>query len=312
MSQAVRVLIDTDPGLDDLLALVFAAASPELQIEAIATVAGNASIEAVTENALRFCALAGLDIEIGPGASGPLALEPVDATHFHGVDGRRGIVLPEARQHPGRSAEALLRDHLDAGRIDCLLALGPLTNLAVLAESAPELLAGVRVVWMGGSLSGGNVTPVAEFNAFADPRAVDLVLGAAPRLDVIGLDVTNQVVLKETDVRDAELPGNARGRFVRAALDGLIEAEAKYSGKRVAVLHDPTAVAAVLDERLFRWESRCLAASVSEDAQRGQLADLPASGEARGSVRWASEVRRERIARAFVQRLASWCTQEEP
>jgi inosine-uridine nucleoside N-ribohydrolase len=295
-----------------LLALAFAAASPELRIEAITTVAGNAPIDAVTDNVLRFCALAGLDVPVGKGAAAPLALESVDATHFHGPDGRRGIELPAPRQRALVSAGVLLRDSLESRRVDCVLALGPLTNLAALVETAPELFGDVRVIWMGGSLSGGNVTPVAEFNAYADPRAVDLVLGAGLRLDVIGLDVTAQVVLRETDVRQARLPGNLRGRFARAVLAGLIEAEVTVSGMRAAILHDPTAVAAALDDALFRWEPRCLAASVSEGAERGRLSDLPLVTATTRATRWASEVRRERIARSFVRRLSSWCTQEGP
>jgi inosine-uridine nucleoside N-ribohydrolase len=189
---AVRAVhIDTDPGLDDLLALALALASPELRVSAVTTVAGNASIDAVTENAARFLTLAGAEIPIGRGAPRPLRLPRVGAERIHGPDGRGGLPLPARVDRPQASAAEVLRGSLCDAGVAQVVALGPLTNLAELWLEAPDLLAGVEVVWMGGALERGNVTPLAEFNAYADPHALARLLESDVALRIVGLDVTH-------------------------------------------------------------------------------------------------------------------------
>jgi inosine-uridine nucleoside N-ribohydrolase len=300
-----RVLIDTDPGLDDLLALAFAAASPELRIEALTTVAGNAALDAVSDNAARFCALAGLDVPIGRGAAAPLALETGDATHFHGLDGRRGLELPEPRPRASRPGAAdLLRDCLRDGRIDCVIALGPLTNLAPLAAEHPEWFRGIPVLWMGGSLSRGNVTPAAEFNCWADPHAASLVFASGIDVTAVGLDVTGGVGVAERELGSAPFGSGERARVLEGALAHLMDAEQLVSGRRRALLHDPVALAAALAPDLFRFESRCLGVEVREGPERGRLGARPGSGEP--GVRWATAVDRDRLVARFAARLRAW------
>jgi inosine-uridine nucleoside N-ribohydrolase len=302
--RARRVLIDTDPGLDDLLALALAAASPELEIAALTTVAGNASLDAVQENAARFCALAGLEVPLGRGAAGPLALEPGSATHFHGADGRRGLELPAPRPVPEVGAAELLRECLLGRAIDCVIALGPLTNLGPLAAAHPEWFEGIPVYWMGGSLTGGNATQLAEFNCWADPQAAALLLGSRVEVTAVGLDVTRCVALGEGALSGAPFGSGTRARFLESALAHLMHAEQLVSGRRCAVLHDPVAVFAALDPRLLGCERRRLAVSVVEGPERGRLADLP--GACATGVRWARAVDRERLVEGFLSRLSAW------
>jgi purine nucleosidase len=298
-----RIHIDTDPGLDDLLALALAFASPELKVEGISTVAGNSSLENVTANARGFLELAGLGIPIGRGAAGPRALSPATADSFHGELGRAGIPLPEPPPAQLPSAFELLRRSVVERHVECIVALGPLTNLAELISREPELLNGVEIVWMGGSLSLGNVTPLAEFNCYADPQAAAVVLGSGHAVRVIGLDVSQNVVLRVHQLSNSPFGESPMGSFLGQALLALMAAEQPVRGERCAVLHDPATIAAVACRDLFRYEPRQLEISVAEGRERGLMRrserPLPV-------VSWAVEVNSNELLDLFQRRIAAW------
>lgn len=304
---ALRVHIDTDPGLDDLLALAFALACPELSVEGISTIAGNAPLAAVTENALRFMTLAGVEIPIGAGASGPLALSRIDATRFHGADGRRGVAIAEL---PVRgqlvSARELLKQSLGVRRVERVIALGPLTNVAVLAAEEPELFADVEVVWMGGTLGRGNVTRAAEFNAFADPRAVRVVLESSVRLRVVGLDVTEHVAIRARDLEGSGFAATSRGCMLDGALRALFCAEQALSGEPAAYLHDPCAIAAAFAPELFDFEPLRLDACDQEGSERGRLHVVASAAHA---VSYAIAARETELTSLFLERVTSWASE---
>lgn len=304
MSEARRIHVDTDPGLDDLLAIALAFGSPRLQVESLTTVAGNASIGAVTENAQRFLALARAGVPLGRGAARPLALEPYDATRFHGDDGRRGVSIPALDRHPVDAADDVLRRGLDGEGLRCIVALGPLTNLALLARDQPGLLRDVEIVWMGGSLEGGNATPLAEFNAWADPAAVAAILESEARLRVVPLEITESVVLRPGDLGPDPFGDTPRGRMLEAVLDALMDAERLVSGERRASLHDPCAVFAAGGEDLFRYEEKALQVAVHEGRERGRLRARPAG--VGPTTAWAVEANTAEIKRLFLERLRAW------
>ncbi|MGH7290895.1 MAG: nucleoside hydrolase, partial [Myxococcota bacterium] len=306
---ALRVHIDTDPGLDDLLALAFALASPELSVEGITTVAGNAALEAVTENALRFVALAGVAIPVGAGAAGPLALKAIDASHFHGADGRRGVALAPHGLPPARSADAVLRRSLVERRVERVIALGPLTNVAALLETEPELFRDTEIVWMGGTLGRGNVTPLAEFNAYADPRALQIALDSGVRLRVIGLDVTERVLLRVSDLPAPARTATPRARMIEGAVRALCRAERELSGAAVAYLHDPCAVAASFAPELFTFAEKGLRACEREGAERGRLVADP---RAAAAASYAVAARERELAALFVERVGRWSSEGVP
>ena len=301
---ARRVHIDTDPGLDDLLALALAFASPELEVVGVTTVAGNAALATVTENARRFLALAGSDVPLGAGATGPLALSRVDATKFHGADGRRGVVLPRgARAWDSSGARDVLRASVVERGADCVIALGPLTNVAALVRDEPDLFASTELVWMGGTLGRGNVTPLAEFNAFADPEALRVVLAANVRLRIVGLEVTERIALDERAVDGLGLAGSTRAGVVDASLRALCRAERALSHTPVAYLHDPSALAAAFAPELFTFEPAALEVHAVEGAQRGRLVAANASA---GSVEYARATRAADVVALFSERVAAW------
>jgi inosine-uridine nucleoside N-ribohydrolase len=300
--------IDTDPVLDDLLALALALCSPELRVRSVTTVAGNASLEAVTHNAASFLDLAGVEVPVGAGASRPLQLPRVGAEIIHGVDGRRGLALPAEAERTERSAADLLRSSLEGGGVEQLVAIGPLTNVAELWMRTPELLRGVEVVWMGGTLGRGNVTPLAEFNAYADPHALALLLDSDVPLRIIGLDVTHQVVLRPAELEPGLFGEDDLGRFLEGTLRALMEGERPIHGEAMAPLHDPCAIAAAISPNLFRYEERYLGVCVEPGRERGRLLDRPGAqpGRARRPVLFASEALQADIIGLFLERLTTW------
>src|SRR3989441_4303948 len=174
-----RVIIDTDPGVDDALALLLAMRSPELKIEAITPVAGNVPLELSLPNALRMVEIAGrTDIPVAVGARAPLVRRLVTAAYAHGENGLGGAVFPEPKiKAVAEPASEIIRSIVRKypGEVT-LLTIGPLTNVAAALNSDPELAGMVRkLVMMGGSLSGGDIKPAAEFNVYLDPEAARIV-----------------------------------------------------------------------------------------------------------------------------------------
>jgi purine nucleosidase len=191
-----KIIIDCDPGIDDALALVFAHGHPELQVRGITTVAGNVGLDQTTANALRVRDFVGMrDVPVTAGCPVPLQRPALHARQVHGDSGLGAASLPAASSGPARGhAVDFLADAAGAepGRVT-LIAIGPLTNIALALRRHPQLVSQVRdFVIMGGSAGRGNVTPAAEFNIAADPEAAAIVFRAGWTVTMVGLDVTLQ------------------------------------------------------------------------------------------------------------------------
>ncbi len=191
---AQKVIIDCDPGIDDALALVFAHGHPDLEVRGITTVAGNVDLGKTTANALRVRDYVGMrDVPVVAGSPGPLLRSALDARDVHGTSGLGAASLPASSSGPaGGHAVDYLAAAIAAepGQVT-LIAVGPLTNIALAVRRYPRLVTQVRdFVIMGGSAGRGNVTPAAEFNVAADPEAAAIVFGAGWTVTMVGLDVT--------------------------------------------------------------------------------------------------------------------------
>src|ERR1700734_3186399 len=190
---STSIILDCDPGIDDALAIAFAAGSPGIELAGITTVAGNVGLAKTTANALSVAAFAGLDVPVTPGSAVPLMRPALDAGHVHGDSGLGGAVLPpSARAAGAEHATDFIIDTLAAspGEIT-LVATGPLTNIALAVRREPRLADWVQgFVIMGGSAGRGNVTPAAEYNIWADPEAAAAVFRAGWTVNMLGLDVT--------------------------------------------------------------------------------------------------------------------------
>ena len=193
---AQKIIIDCDPGIDDALALAFAHGDPGLEVCGITTVAGNVGLDVTTANALRVRDFIGMgDVPVVPGSTRPLLRPPLQARHVHGETGLGSAKLPEALSGPapGHAVDFLVDTISAAPGEITLIAVGPLTNIALALRREPALTSLVRdFVIMGGSAGRGNTTPAAEFNMLADPEAAAIVFGAGWTVTMIGLDVTLQ------------------------------------------------------------------------------------------------------------------------
>jgi purine nucleosidase len=194
MNDRIPLLIDTDPGVDDALALLMAFDDPRFDVVGLSIAAGNVGLEHTVSNALKLCEVAGVDVPVFAGCAAPLLHPARDAAYVHGRDGfgDTGYAKAARRPEPEHAALAILRlSHEYAGRL-LLVALGPLTNIALALKLDPTLPSRIaRFVVMGGAVTGhGNITPAAEFNVYFDPEAARIVFEGFPRIDLADWEAT--------------------------------------------------------------------------------------------------------------------------
>jgi inosine-uridine nucleoside N-ribohydrolase len=303
------LLLDVDTGVDDALAVMLALASPEVKLIGITTVSGNAPVEVCTGNTLlvldRACAP---DIPVVRGAARPLAGPPRHAERVHGHDGLGDTTLPRdvARRDCTAGAADFLLSSIDAWRGELVaVATGPLTNIALALQKDPGRLQGLRrLIVMGGAVGvAGNVTPAAEFNIWADPEAAAQVLAAGLPLTLVPLDVTEQVVLRRETVEGAAARG-PRQAFVRDITAFAMAFHRREEGLDGMFLHDPLAVAAVLDPTLLGRETLRLAVERRGEHTAGMtLADRRRRRRTGDRVEVCTTVRAERFERLFGERV---------
>ena len=252
---AIRpVIIDTDPGIDDAVAILLALASPELDVLGLVAVAGNLPLAATARNALGILELAGRpEIAVHAGCPRPIGRARVDAEHAHGEGGLGDLVLPPPAlalrpEHGVLYLIDTLRNALP--RSITLCALGPLTDIAMALVAAPDIAAGIaELVVMGGASHGlGNATPAAEFNIYADPHAAAVVFDSGVPITMVPLDVTRGV--RSTPERIA--PISAMATRCGAAIAELLGPR-RTLGQPAMAMHDPCVIAYLLAPELFRW-----------------------------------------------------------
>lgn len=299
------VVIDTDPGIDDAVAILLALASPEFDVAGITTVAGNIGIATTTRNAGRILALAGRsDVPVVSGAPAPLSRKGFDTADIHGNDGLGGIAFPEPLAPPAeKDAVAWLAAELDSRPEESLdiLALGPLTNIARLLLDHPASAARIgRVVVMGGAVrEPGNIGPRSEFNLAADPEAAAIVVRAGLDLVLVPLDVTRKVRATRADT--AEL--RAAGTPAAIACADLVDAYFQSSeGRESRPLHDPCVMLLCIAPTLFGHETLRLSVDTGDGPDAGAV--IP--DESAGAVlNVATTVDGPAVLRLLVERLTA-------
>jgi purine nucleosidase len=257
MTAARKIIIDTDPGQDDAVAILLALASPELEVLGITTVAGNVPLALTTRNARVVCELAGRkDIKVFSGCEAPLVRPLVTAEYVHGKSGLDGITLPDPEMPlaEGHAVDFLIETlRAEAPGSVTLCPIGPLTNIATALRQAPDIAPRIaEIVLMGGAyFEVGNVTPAAEFNIYVDPEAADIVFKSGIPLVVMPLDVTHKVLTTRARVEAFRGLGTPVGHAVASWTDFFERYDMAKYGSEGAPLHDPCTIAYLLQPDLF-------------------------------------------------------------
>ena len=254
---AQKIIIDTDPGQDDAVAILLALASPEIEVLGLTCVAGNVPLALTAKNARIICELAGRpDLPVYAGCDRPLKRDLVTAEHVHGKTGLDGIALPDPTMPLAEShavdflIETLRRE--PAGSVT-LCPIGPLTNIATALHRAPEIAGRIKqIVLMGGAyFQVGNITPAAEFNVYVDPEAADIVFRAGVPLVVMPLDVTHKALTTRPRIEAFRELGTRVGEAVASWTDFFERFDMEKYGSEGAPLHDPCTIAWLLRPDLF-------------------------------------------------------------
>lgn len=260
-----KIIIDTDPGIDDAMAIFFALNSPELELIGLTTTFGNGYTDLTTINALRLLEIAGRpDIPVAEGAPQPVGSvfdEP--GAMVHGDDGQGNLYLPSPVSKPvsQSAAEFIVEQVMRAPGEITLVPIGPLTNIALALQLEPRITRAVReVVIMGGNaLCPGNITPAAEANIFHDAEAADIVFGADWPVVMVGLDVTHKTVWMASELHQFDGPSKATTRHLAAIIPFYLNFTATVGQFNGIYLHDPTTVAYLVAPDAFttqKWPIR--------------------------------------------------------
>ncbi len=273
-ARPLPLIIDSDPGLDDALAIGLACARPELDLLAVTTVGGNADVRHCTENALRLLHRYGRDdVPVAEGAAGALLGDVVRAPEIHGVSGIGNTVLDQSPNaaNPVGAVEliaSILRSHPEPVAI---APVGPLTNIALLIRLHPELVDRIaHLSIMGGSIGEGNKTVSAEFNIYADPEAADVVFRSGIPITMMGLDVTHQALLDDAAVERLRGTGTASGAVAADLVDFALARERAWYDAPAAAIHDAVAVAHFAIEDLVSVAEYYVEVDVTHGPARGR------------------------------------------
>jgi inosine-uridine nucleoside N-ribohydrolase len=298
-----RVLLDCDPGHDDAIALLLALASPALELVGVTTVAGNQTLEKTTANAIRVLEhVERSDVPVAAGADRPLVREPFVAACVHGETGLDGPDLPPPSGFPlEQHAVDFLAEQVSGST---LVAVGPLTNVALLLALRPEARPD-RIVLMGGAIAEGNVTPAAEFNIWADPEAAARVFGSGIDVTMVGLDVTHKALMTPDHADELRRAGRA-GTLVAELFDFYHGYHRRTYDLPGSPIHDALALAYVVDPSLLELRHRHVAVDCESQLCRGRtVVDLWQRTGNEPNAHVAVDVAGERFLRLLIERISS-------
>lgn len=256
---AEKIILDCDPGHDDAIAIMVAAAHPNIDLLGITTVSGNHTVENVTRNALSCCTVFGIEVPVARGSERPMLIDQVIADEIHGVTGLDGPYLPPASfdLDPRHAVDFIIETVMEhePGTVS-LVPVGPYTNIGMAVRKEPRIVERVKqVVCMGGSFNRGNITPVAEFNVYADPEAAHIVFSSDWDVTMIGLDVTQKQALATPELQDrVRSIGGDISQFVMDTWDFVHTTHSGLLDIPYPAVHDACCVAALIDPSIITVE----------------------------------------------------------
>jgi inosine-uridine nucleoside N-ribohydrolase len=305
------IIIDCDPGHDDMVAILLALASPSLEVRGITTVGGNATLAHVTENALRTLALANRpDVPVAAGAAHPIVGPLHTAPQVHGESGLDGPQLPPARSEPiAQDAVTFLADQLErADHPLTLVPTGPQTNIGLLLRERPDLADRIaHICFMGGAAGEGNTTPSAEFNVWSDPEAADHVLRSGVPITMIGLDVTHRAILWDTEREAMAASGGAASKLVAGLLGFYQGFHRRVYGWDGGPIHDAVAVAHLAHPGLVTTVRANVTVELRGEFTRGRtVVDLRGVTDRPPNAEVGMDIDRERFVELLRVAIASY------
>ncbi len=306
-----KIIIDTDPGQDDAVAILLALASPELDVLGITCVAGNVELELTTLNACKICELAGRpETKVFAGATKPLSRSLVTAKHVHGRTGLDGVELPKPKMKISsvQAVDFLINTLLASSSQEITLcALGPLTNLALALKKEPKIKSKIdQIVLMGGGFfEGGNITPAAEFNIFVDPESAAIVMGSGVKIVMIPLDVTHKVLATKSFIEQVLSSGSNTGEAVAGLLNFFGRYDSKKYGSDGAPLHDPNVIAYLLKPEYYSGKDINVEIELDSNLTLGMtVADWWQVTDKRKNVYFVKNVKRDLVLDLLITRLS--------
>ena len=263
MTKPIPMIIDTDPGIDDAMAILYALQAPEINLVGLTAVFGNVTVDQATRNALALGEMAGQNIPVARGCVRPLVAGPfAPSYHVHGDEGFGNYPTqkPKRQAVDLDAADFLITQAAEFAGELVVCPIGPLTNIATALERDSGFARNVKkIVLMGGSLrEGGNITPHAEANFYHDPHAAQIVLDADCRVALVGLDVTHRTWATRQDMAEVALAAPRLGGFLRDIADFYIDFYVQLRGEQGCFLHDPLAVICATNPELFTFEQAAI------------------------------------------------------
>jgi purine nucleosidase len=306
---ARRIILDTDPGIDDALAILLALASPEVQLEAVTVTVGNCSTAQGVVNALSVLELAGAaHIPVAPGLEQPLIQPTLTAPETHGTTGLGYAQLPPPQRQPTHqhAVDLLIERIMVAPGEITLVAVAPLTNLALAIRREPAIVPAIReVIIMGGAIRHeGNTTPLAEFNTYVDPHAAYIVYHSGLPMTLVPLDVTYQCVLTQADVDRLLALDSPITRFVADSTRFYMEFHDEYQGIEGCVINDPLALALTFAPELVETSPLYVTVDLHSDLSLGKtMADFYHMWSKPANMQVALQVQPRRFIELFLERI---------
>lgn len=305
-----RIIIDTDPGIDDAFAILLALASPEIQLEALTTTQGNVTLEKATRNALSVLELCGAShIPVAAGSMYPLVQPLIASADVHGESGIGDAKLPDPKTKPVQqhAVDYLIERVIAEPNEISIFPIGPLTNIAMAIRKEPKFAKAVKeLVIMGGAINeNGNVSPLAEFNIFVDPHAAHIVFHSGIPITLIPLDATHKCLLKKEHVDRLIKVKSPITQFIKDAIDVYL----KFSYKRGfagSALHDPLTLATIIAPELLTLKEYYVDVDHSGSVAMGKtFADVFGKLNKPANMKVAMDVRGDDFIELFVQRMES-------
>ena len=314
----MKILIDTDPGIDDACAILLALASPEVSLEGLSIVHGNCSLEQATRNALSVLELANAShIPVSKGCNLPLVQPSLLAPETHGDTGLGYAKLPEPRARPIRqhAIDFLIEKILSSPGEITLVAIGPLTNVALAIRREPRLVEAINeLIIMGGAIRyEGNTTALAEFNTYVDPHAAHIVYHAGIPITLVPLDVTYQCVLTPGDVKRLQKSDSPITKFVADATRFYMEFHDEYQKIEGCVINDPLALALTFAPELCTYQELPVDVDIWSGISMGKtIGDFYNYGKKPANMKVALGVRARDFMDLFIERIESLARSPKP